>query len=118
MITTSSASTIEHRFQQRMPLNMDVVIFRNHIPIAVGKIRDISNGGMGIDSEIVNLKKFSLIEIEVGVNQSSNPAYHRLSGVVVHHHNNGFGILFSDLSATDMVVLQQLMLERYPGYSQ
>jgi hypothetical protein len=117
MIITSSASTIEHRFQPRMPLDMDVVIFRSHIPIAVGKIRNISNGGMGIDSDIVNLKKFSLLEVEVGVSHSSNLTYHRFSGVVVHHHDNGFGILFNDLSSSDMAVLRQLMLEHYPEIS-
>lgn len=112
MITTSSASTIEHRFNQRLPLNMDVVIFRNHIPIAVGKIRDISSNGMGIESEIGNLKRFCLLEVEVSVNQSPKLAYHRISGVVVHHGSNGFGLLFKDLSASDKDVVQQLMLER------
>ena len=111
MATGSNTSTIEHRFQQRKALQMDVVIYRNHIPIAVGKTRDISNEGMGIDSKITNIKKYSLLEVEVGVNESANIVYHRLSGLVVHHQDDGFGILFTQLNPDDSMLLNHLMLE-------
>jgi hypothetical protein len=112
MATISNASIIEHRFKQRKSLNMDVVIYRNHIPIAVGRARDVSNDGMGIDSEIVNIKKYSLLEIEVSFNQLSNVVYHRLCGLVVHHENNSFGILFTELNSADSLVLDHLMREQ------
>lgn len=111
MASSSSASTIEHRFKQRKNLNMDVVIYRNHIPIAVGKTRDVSSDGMGINSNIANIKKYAVLEIEVGVNQASSMEYRRLSGLVVHQENNGFGILFTDLGPDDSIVLNRLMTE-------
>ena len=111
MAIQSNASTIEHRFKQRKSLQMDVVIYKNHIPIAVGKTRDISPDGMGIDSEITNLKKYSVLEVEVGLNESSNTVYRRLSGLVVHHRDNGFGILFTELNPNDSMVLNRLMIE-------
>jgi hypothetical protein len=109
---STNASMIEHRFKQRKALNKDVVIYRNHIPIAVGKTRDVSSDGMGIDSDIANIKKYALLEIEVGINQASSMVYRRLSGLVVHQENNGFGILFTDLNPEDSMVLNRLMVEQ------
>ena len=112
MAATHSTSAIEHRFNQRKPLRMDVVIYKNHIPIAVGKTRDICSDGMGINSRIANIKKYALLEIEVGVNQASNTVYRRLSGLVVHHEHNGFGILFTKLNNADTELLNRLIMER------
>ncbi|WP_455210798.1 PilZ domain-containing protein [Kaarinaea lacus] len=112
MATRSNVSPIEHRFKHRKPLQLDVVIYKNHVPIAVGKTRDISSDGMGIDSKITNIKKYSLLEVELGVNDSSSTVYHRLSGLVVHHQTDGFGILFTQLNPDDSTLLNQLMIEQ------
>lgn len=106
---STSGSVIEHRFKERKPLHLDVVIYRNHIPVAVGKTRDIGTGGMGIVSDITNLKDYAVLEVEIGVNQASRRMYYRLSGLVTHHGNNSFGITFTDLDATEMEILLQLM---------
>ncbi len=107
--THSNASTIEHRFKQRIPFHKDVVIYKNHIPIAVGRTRDISTDGVGIKSDIVNIKKYTLLEIELGFHQASRVVYHRLSGLVVHNESNRFGILFTELKPNDTDVLNQLL---------
>jgi hypothetical protein len=110
MRTHSTSGTVnENRFKERRPLHLDVVIYRNHIPVAVGKTRDIGTGGMGIVSDITNIKDYSLLEVEIGVNHSSRRAYYRLSGLVTHHGNNSFGITFTDLDALEMELLLQLM---------
>lgn len=107
--TYSNASTIEHRFKQRVPFHKDVVIYKNHIPIAVGTTHDISIDGMGIKSEMVNIKKYMLLEIELGISQEYRTIYHRLSGLVVYHQSNRFGILFTELKSHDTAVLNQLL---------
>ncbi|KPJ93347.1 MAG: hypothetical protein AMJ53_07435 [Gammaproteobacteria bacterium SG8_11] len=111
MARHSNLSTIEHRFKQRKALNLDVVIYKNHMPVAVGKTRDISIEGMGVDSRIADIKKYCLLEIEVTVTESSNTVYHRLKGLVVHQHSDGFGILFTDLDPSESRIVDQLMLD-------
>jgi hypothetical protein len=117
---TCSTSGIftEHRFKERKAVQLDVVIYRNHIPIAVGKTRDIGTGGMGIESDISNLKDYSMLEVEIGVNQPSQRRYYRLNGMVIHRSNKGFGITFTDLTTSNMEWLMRLMKSNEPNYSQ
>jgi len=106
---STSGLVVDHRFKERKALNLDVVIYRHHIPVAVGKTRDIGTGGMGIVSDITNLKDYSLLEVEIRVNRSSRRIYHRLTGLVTHHNDNSFGITFTDLDASETEMLLQLM---------
>lgn len=109
MRTHFNGAVIEHRFRERKSLQLDVVIYRNHIPVAVGKTRDIGTGGMGVESAITNLKDFSMVEVELGVNQPPYRTYYRLCGLVVHHGNNNFGITFTNIEPTEMELLIKLM---------
>ena len=109
MRTHFNGAVVEHRFKERKPLHLDVVIYRNHIPIAVGKTRDIGIGGMGIESDISNLTDYSIIEVEIGVSQTTSRMYYRLSGLVTHHRNHSFGMTFTNLAPAEMELLTSLM---------
>ena len=75
-------------------------------------LRKLNRGLAMKHSEIVNIQQNAMIEVEVGVNCEASTVYHRLSGLVVHHQYNGFGILFTNLDANSSIVLRQLMKEQ------
>ena len=109
MMAALNTSAIEHRFTQRIPLCKDVVIYKNCMPIAVGKTRDVSVEGMGINCEISNIRKYTLLQIELQIQKSAVGEYHRLNGLVVHHGKQQFGILFTELNPLESDILNQLM---------
>ena len=109
MMAALHASTIEHRFTQRIPLRKDGVIYKNCIPIAVGETRDVSVEGMGINCEISNIRKYTVLQIELRIQKSAVREYHRLNGLVVHHGKQQFGILFTELNPAETDLLNRLM---------
>ena len=109
MMAALHASAIEHRFTQRIPLRKDVVIYKNCIPIAVGKTRDVSVEGMGINCEISSIRKYTVLQVELRIQKSTVGEYHRLNGLVVHHGKQQFGILFTELNPVETDLLHHLM---------
>lgn len=102
-------ATIEHRLCKRKPLQLNIIIFQNHIPISVGKTKDLCTEGMGIVNNLNNIKSYSTLEVGLAIPQSAAPQYLRLSGLVVHKSENAFGILFDEMDINTKEILDQLL---------
>lgn len=112
-MTTEHAKTakIEHRLSKRKSIQLHIVIFQNHLPVSMGKTKDLCDEGMGIVSNLKNIKEYSTLEVGLAIPQSVTTQYLRLSGLVVHRSEEAFGILFNEMDLNTRETIDQLLTD-------
>jgi hypothetical protein len=89
-----SGGSMEHRCTERLSSHLNVLIHQNHVPVAIGRIKNGSHMGVYIESDFANIDCERQISIEVLLNQpTQNSKLHRLeiSALVIHKTAQGFG---------------------------
>lgn len=87
---------MEHRWINRYPAIVDVQLYQHDRPVARCKARDVGIEGMFVDTGPLLYRANTLLEVEFEV--ELNRRFHRsrsyrLPVIVVHHANEGIGLM-------------------------
>lgn len=87
---------MEHRWSDRIPSSLEVLLFRNNIPVATCKTRNISIYGMFAITGPLKYERNSLLEVEFVFSTQGRKKRYRIPAYVVHQTNEGLGLMFGD----------------------
>lgn len=89
---------MEHRYNPRLPTNIKLLIFRRGIPIATGFVRNVSRGGLLIETDLRNISVHERLEVEV-LSRLIPPGQRlRFNTRVAHKAAQGYGLELDEIS--------------------
>lgn len=87
---------MEHRYNPRVSTDTKVLIYMRCMPIAIGRLRNVSRGGLFIASDCDNIALNQPLEIEImGVRHGAD-SHRRCRTMVTHKARDGFGLTVDD----------------------
>jgi len=87
---------MEHRCSVRKPFHFQLLLYKHGLPVQSGVCRDLGLGGMYIATTGYQWRKNECLEVEfIGVD--GEPCM-RLPAVVVHHGEQGAGLMFDAIT--------------------
>jgi hypothetical protein len=98
---------MERRYQQRKALDLDVVLYDGQGPVGAFKARNLSIGGIYIETGPVDLCVGDLLDVFCVVN-CHREKRHNLRGIVVHHTDGGIGVMFRDYDISSLEIMEAL----------
>jgi hypothetical protein len=113
---------MEHRWSDRIPSSIEVLLFHNNIPVVTCKAGNISHYGMFVKTGPVRYERNSQLEVEFIFNTKGRKKRFRIPAYVIHQSREGLGLMFSDDSQDTIHyikgVIQDMSLaepdEKYP----
>lgn len=108
---------MEHRWSARKKVNHNTVIFNNGIPVSIGQLRDISQGGTFVNTSDCSYRRGMCLELEFVLPSNGAFARHRLSAVVRHVAGNGIGLMFKHVdhqARQDIIALSSVDRKHKP----
>ncbi len=89
---------MEHRFNQRKPVSLDVMIEHQGLGLVNAQTINVSMGGMYIDTGRIRLPSNSSIKILFTLDAKCNSRTHDVLGIVVRSTEDGVGIMFDGMN--------------------
>ena len=98
---------MERRYQQRKAFDLDVVLYDGQGQLGAFKAINVSIGGIYIQTGPADLCVGDLLDVSclVGCRRSKR---HNLRGIVVHHTNDGVGVMFRDYDIPSLKIMEAL----------
>ena len=84
---------MENRYSRRVPLQMDVLLFHNNIPVIHCKTNNIGTDGMFINTGSLNYPTDTILKIEFSAESKQGSEYFSLPVMVVHQSKSGLGLM-------------------------
>lgn len=81
---------MEHRYSERLAADLNIVIYKQNLLVAMGIVKNIGSEGVYIESRFDDLAVNQPLEIEFFANDSNSKS-RRFKAVVVHRDERGFG---------------------------
>jgi len=100
---------MEHRCGTRKPLVADVVIQNHDQPPILGQTRNISLGGMFVDTKHTKLPVKAFVKVTVFQIVNKQQESFCTPAFVIHSKESGAGLMFIDLNAEAAQPLQYLL---------
>lgn len=100
---------MEHRWHHRKPLNHSVIIYRQGCAIAICAVKNISLGGIALQSGPLGFPRNTPVEIELQLDHALHMRRHRLPACVVYHRNGTTGLAFTVLSDSTRAALRRMV---------
>ena len=108
---------MEHRYTERKPLDLSVVISCPRVGLFRGQTLDLSLGGMQVRSDCVVMP----LHAPVLVSFQPDPGNPRLCvqarGMVIHQHGNAFGLMFDELEPASVGAVRSLLQRGAPSFA-
>lgn len=98
---------MKHRFGPRKSVKLDVELFDGQQSLGYFKTRNIGLEGLFIEKGPVDLGTSDLLDLTLTVNQGGIENY-KLKGVVMHHSEEGVGVMFTDYEPIFFCVMDTL----------
>jgi len=95
---------MEHRCSVRKPIEFQLLLYRQGLPVQNAVSRNLGLGGMFIDTGTCTWRKNEYLEIEI-LGCNGTPGV-RLPAVVVHFSLRGTGVVFDAISAEQRRILR------------
>lgn len=91
------AVCMDQRLSERIPLQMQVLVHFQGVPVVQCSAHDISAEGMFLLGDTLGFEINSDVEVELLVGDGSNPdiVNPKLSATVVHRAGSGIGVMFT-----------------------
>ena len=86
---------MENRYSVRKPMALDVELHRGRRSVGRFKARNISLEGMFVETGPINLYPGDLTDITLAIGREGR-SEHEARAVVVHHTDEGIGLMFRD----------------------
>ncbi|MFQ5643589.1 MAG: PilZ domain-containing protein [Thiogranum sp.] len=87
---------MEHRCSVRKPIEFQLLLYRQGLPVQSAVSRDLGLGGMFINTGACSWRRNERLEIEI-LGSGGKPEM-KLPAVVVHHSMRGTGVEFDAVS--------------------
>jgi len=100
---------MEHRRSVRHEIELTVGIYHRGTWVGSCQTRDISSGGMFLQTQPESLKRNSLIEITFDRPGDTSTRRYRLPSMVVHGTNGGIGVMFRSQNTEAHAALRQII---------
>lgn len=109
---------MEHRYDNRFPADHKTLIFKNGLPVAIGRIRNVSRGGVFVKTELHAVDVNQALEIELiarDSNRISLPYGERrlCKALVMHKSNGGVGLLLREDCEETQAVFSDFFAEEF-----
>jgi hypothetical protein len=111
---------MEHRYSNRFSFDVNVLIHRYGVPVAVGRIKNGTRFGLFIESEVEDVEAFQLLDIEILISINSLQLQrHKITSIVTHTTENGFGVEFDPIDGKTSDQLYNVLRETLtlPNYA-
>jgi len=103
---------MEHRCSVRKPIEFQLLLYRQGLPVQNAVSRNLGLGGMLIDTGARAWRKNEYLEVEIlGCNGKSGT---RLPAVVVHYSTRGIGVVFDAISGKQRRTLRTCLYDSNP----
>jgi hypothetical protein len=102
---------MEHRWGQRVPVDMDVRLVARPSAIGAGRLRDISVSGAFVQTRLT-VPLLARIHVEVTLNLRHGAETHDIPAYVVRSGADGVGIEWCELAPDAVVHILSGILER------
>lgn len=89
---------MEHRYNPRIPTNIKLLIYRRGIPIATGFVRNVSRGGLLIETDLRNISVHERLEVELLSRLIPQGQRLRFNTRVAHRGAQGYGLELDEIS--------------------
>ena len=83
---------MEHRWDKRLQIAIEVALFHHKIPVAICKTRDIGIEGLFAECGSLVLRNNTLLEVEFEVVSNYSRQRYRLIAITVHICDEGVGL--------------------------
>lgn len=92
---------MEHRYDKRFSSDHKTLIFKNGMPVAIGRIQNFSRGGVFVKTEIHFIEVNQSLEIELIARGSSrlpggHGERHLCKTLIMHKSGGGLGLLLRE----------------------
>lgn len=105
---------MEHRCGSRKEIELSVLLYRQGLPVHSACTRDLGQGGVFVQTRNYPWRKHEILDVEL-VNEEDASSV-RLPAVVVHHREEGAGLMFDLVSAEQSEIIRGwLSQERSPA---
>ena len=102
--------TMEHRWSERKPIEMQVALYYAPIGTIVGKTEDISLEGMFVRTATADpLPLHAEVEVSFVTSNGDSRQEHRMPAYVVHHKDEGMGLMLRHVDYGDFYALRYLL---------
>lgn len=98
---------MERRYQPRKALDLDVVLYDGRGQVGAFKARNLSIGGIYIETGSVDLCVGDLLDVFCLVD-CRRAKRHHLRGIVVHYTDDGVGVMFRDYDILSLRIMEAL----------
>lgn len=103
-LATAEVGNMEHRYSDRLTANLNIVIFKRNLLVAMGVVKNIGSEGVFIESGFDQLCTNQLLEIEFFSNEKPLKS-RRFKAMVVHRNHLGFGAEIENIAEHIKVAL-------------
>lgn len=102
--------TMEHRWSERKPIEMDVALYYAPVGTIAGKTRDVSLEGMYVQTKGLDLPLHAELEVSFVTRTGSDTGHeHHLPAYVVHHNDGGVGLMLRHVDYSDFYALRYML---------
>ncbi|MGF1616048.1 MAG: PilZ domain-containing protein [Gammaproteobacteria bacterium] len=98
---------MERRYQARRVLDLDVVLYDGQGRMGSFKARNLSLGGIYIETGPIDLCIGDLLDVSCVVD-CHTVKKQKLRGIVVHHTDQGVGVMFRDYDVSSLETMGAL----------
>jgi len=103
---------MEHRCSVRKPIEFQLLLYRQGLPVQNAVSRNLGLGGMFIDTGACAWRKNEYLEVEI-LGYNGKPGI-RLPAVVVHYSMRGTGVVFDAISGEQRRTLRACLYDSNP----
>ncbi|GBE10745.1 PilZ domain protein [bacterium BMS3Bbin12] len=101
---------MEQRLTERHPAALEVLVYRNKVPVLTGVTRNVGTSGMFISTSAPNeLPERSFVEVEFDLEDNDEVRKCRVPGWVARRLGEGIGVTFMTLDSRGRRDLQRLL---------
>ena len=104
---------MEHRCSSRKPIEFQLLLYRQGLPVQNAVSRNLGLGGMFIDTGACAWRRNEYLEVEI-LECNGKPGV-RLPAVVVHYSMRGTGVVFDAISGEQRRTLRACLYDSSPG---
>ncbi len=100
---------MEHRYTERKPVDLHVVISCPRVGLFRGRASDVSLGGMRVQSDCVVIPMHAPVVVSIAPHPDEPHHCVQAQGMVIHQNGTAFGLMFDDLDADCQATLRELL---------
>jgi hypothetical protein len=107
---------MEHRYTQRKPIALDVVVSCARIGLVRGRTVNIGCGGMYVATDAVVMPLNAAVSVAFAPSAGARVACFQVPAMVVHQGPEGFGLMFDELDPACRRALRALLAAAPAGW--